>query len=502
MKLSALSCFLPAIASFVVACSTTAEPVATVPVAPPVGTGPVAVEVDAGSDSETPVPVRKGCSTPLVALECARAKPAPVTREDVNAFLEEGAIPLRCDAKGKEKERLWDFQPLVDLYGSNKIFMMGEVHGTNEIGIVSALVFEQLAAKGLVNIVASELPMDYEPFLQRYVDEGDDAFARQVLDGSAPNFFGTTLTEAARTIVEGGKSLRVAAVDIPLNPRSAADVIQVLATKLSSHKATVLATLPTNPSQPPSGADMSAADAYFDLVIGKKQQICTELSVADCERLIAMTHALWASTLTYDDVSDSELWFERREEVIYFNLRSKMGAPADRMYLHMGAAHTDKFTFSAGSRMTHEHAFSKDRVFSVAPAYGSGSVIWYGQDMTLPGSPPTVVRSLTDSPAHPLFVPTVRPNASCQDNPLGKELEDMATRGGTRGESYDGYLHYGNLTSEMRPGDTKLSRSTPVADATTQSNRSRSLQSFRARIDRKERAAIAARAARTAKLRH
>src|SRR6185295_16976311 len=95
----------------------------------------------------------------------------------------------------------------------------------------------------------------------------------------------------------------------------AVQAIQQVAAKLTTQQQTVLATLPTSTSMPPSSADIAAANAYFDHIQTNRTQICAELETADCDRLIAMTHALWAVTLA-DEKDQNPEWFARREEVI------------------------------------------------------------------------------------------------------------------------------------------------------------------------------------------
>ena len=446
---------------------------------------PVAVQppqVDAGVQVEPPKdagPPVTSCSGALVDPTCPSTTPAPTAAAAIATFVKKSAIPLRCDGRGDEN--VWDVRPLVQLYGTQKMFMMGEVHGTNEIGILSSLVFEKLASEKLVNVVAFEMPMDLEPALQRYLDTGNDPMAQQILQYGAPNMFGSILTKTARALVVKGIPLRIGAVDIPYDPQTAVHAIQEVATKLTTQKDTVLATLPTSAGEPATPSDIAAANTYFDHIMSSKTAVCTELSAADCDRLVAMTHALWASTLS-SDRGDDQLWFARREEVIYYNLHTKMAAPTDRMFLHMGAFHTNKEEASAGSRMAKEYALTKGQVFSLAPAFGDGSVIWYGQDMDLPGAPQTITSALTSAPEHPFFISTTRPSTSCQKNPLGDEPEDF-TGGGTRGELYDGYIHYGKLTSERRPADTTFSRDSETAAT-------RSIGEFRARIQQRERRAI------------
>jgi hypothetical protein len=504
MKSTVIAGLLASFAGIVVACSASsdAEPRQDPPVTvlPDAGDASVA-EPDAAPDAPaTP----KQCSAPLVAPTCTTTKPAPTSAAAITKFVKDSAVPLRCDA-GNDAS-VWDVRPLVDLYGDQKMFMIGEVHGSNEIGIVSSVILEQLAAKDLVNVVGFEMPMDIESSFQHYIDTGKDALTEQYLPALAPNFFAVILTKTARELTKNGHPLRLAAVDVPFRPQSAADEIRAVAAKMATLQDFVLATLPTSNADPPSPGDVEKANAYFDHILANKFSICTELSAADCDRLVAMTHAFWASTARDEaDGGDQALWFERREQVIYYNMHAKMAAPTDRMFLHMGAAHTNKYVFSAGSRMATEYALTKGKVFSVAPAYGDGSVIWYGQDVDLPGEPTTVTTALTQAPGHPFFVSTTRPSAACEGNPLGAE-DEQTVGGGKRGELYDGYIHYGKLTSERRPKDTILAREGTSGSATngTESTNAqvRALAAFRARIEKKERSALAAGAlTRTSKLR-
>jgi len=103
-------------------------------------------------------------------------------------------------------------------------------------------------------------------------------------------------------------------------------------------------------------------------------------------------------------------------------------------------------------------------------------------EVDLPGDPQTITTGLSQKPAHPVFVSTTRPSAACEDNPLGEELEDRTGAGGTRKDAYDGYIHYGALTSERNPSDTTYSRDSGMVAK---------LRAFRASLERNERAAKA-----------
>jgi hypothetical protein len=266
--------------------------------------------------------------------------------------------------------------------------------------------------------------------------------------------------------------------------------IETLATKLSTQKSLVLSTLP-RASTPPGAKDFQDANAYFDLVTSKQADVCAELSPEDCERFEGLVHALWASTLVHDpNEAESEKWFARREVSIYANLKAAMRDPNRRMYLHMGAFHTNKLSASAGSRMAHEFPQTKDRVFSVGPAYGKGSVVYYGQEVSLQAEPRMLTEAVGDAPGDPLLVSTSRPGKTCEQNPLGQEQEDRVIGQGQREDVFDAYLHYGVLTSERRPDQTTLSRESRVIGGT--------FAAYRARIERSEARMVTIRAARAA----
>lgn len=458
-----------------------------------VGTGAAcggSITVDAPSDAGVVEPVvtdasvdrqspngEGSCERPPAPTKCASPGPAPSTPQAVSALLEGIGEPIRCTSGTKG---LWDLRGLVDLYGENRIFMMGEVHGSNEIGIVSSLVFEELAQKGLVNVLGYELPMDFEAPIQRYVDTGSDPVGEQVVQSLAPNMFGSILTDVARDQVKSGKKIRIAAVDVPTTTELPSAAVREIAQKLTTQRGVVLDTLPTYASDAPTADELARTRTYFDTIMAKKGDICAELTPADCDRLVAMTHALWVAAFAYDEATaQGQEWFARREEVIFYNMRQAMPKAEDRMYLHMGAFHTNKHSDSAGSRMAKEYPLTKGKVLSVAPAYGDGSVIRYGSDQRLPGEPRTLTRAFGDEPNQPLFVATNRPGqTSCETNPLGLEPDEEVIGTGTRGQLYDGYIHYGKLTSEGRPRDAVLTRDDKVVG--------RALQAFRARIDRAE----------------
>jgi len=334
---------------------------------------------------------------------------------------------------------------------------VGEVHGTNEIGLVSARILEELAMQGLVNVVAMELPMDFESHFQTWVETGNESTAELLLGQFAPNFFGTLLPKKARELRDV-RPLRLGFVDAPYGTDLPIAAIQALAEGLTSQRAAVLDTLPAPLpwTDQPSTEYISAAQAYDAQIHTNLSAICAELDEASCDRLDVMTTAIWVAVSLWDNATNMDTWFERREQVIYYNLR-QMLAPTDaRMHLHMGAFHTNKYATSAGSRIAREFPATLDRVFSVAASYGGESVIWYGQEVPLDAYPMVVDEPLLDASSDPYFMSTSRPSVACVGNPLSGLPEDVA--GGTMAETYDGYLHFRRLTPETRPEDAQLEK--------------------------------------------
>ncbi len=414
---------------------------------PPV---PATAAPPAGEPEPGAKPPVTECGTKVPAPRCSALTAAPRDPAKVSSFVTESAIPLRCDVAGSDAA--WNVQPLVELFADNKVFMMGEVHGQNEIGIVSAVVFETLAAKNLVNVLALEVPMDLEPDFQRYVDTGRDLTVAKVAS-QVPNMFVVTLLKAARALKQKGISVRVVGVDIPEDPQFAAREIKAIAAKLTTQRAAVLDTLPSTFGTPSSIADI---DAYFDAVTAKKDSICSELSPADCDRLIAMTNALWCSV--HGRSRKDDLRYGRREEAIYSNIKTAITSDA-RMYLHMGSEHTTKRgtvapgRAGAGARLSNENEATRGKVIAIGPAWSPGSTVFYaGAETEASATDFSVTTAFPAPPAQPMFVSTLAPSARCEANPIGAEV----TEDGPRGEVFDGYIHYGKLTPENRPGDTVL----------------------------------------------
>lgn len=384
---------------------------------------------------------------PLPGQQCGSVGPAPSTPTEIAAFINSSARPLLCE------EDLVDLRAIDALFSGNAVFMMGEVHGTNEIGKLSAALFERLAVESGVHTVAFEMPMDFQIAFQNYINTGSDWEAEQILAYSADNMFLSTLTSKAREMVQDGLPISIALIDAPYGTAIPIAAIRNAAQGLTTYRSLVLDSLPAPMSayESPTAQYVDDVIAYTDAVLADISAICTELVTRDCDTVTNMAHAMWTAVSMFDAAVDQDLWFARREEVIYYNLRQQLPDAGAKMYLHMGAFHTNKMEMSAGSRLVNEYDITRGKVVSVAAAWGTGSQIWYQQIMTLEPSPPVIAQSLQDSAFNPYFVSTTLPGVDCTENPLRDAYDD--TFYAPMGQLYDGYFHIRQLTPETRPGD-------------------------------------------------
>ncbi len=386
----------------------------------------------------------------LPGLECAGVGPAPTAPDEVAAHISDSARPLLCE------EDLVDLRAIDALFSGKSVFMMGEVHGSNEIGTLSARLFEQLVVESGVRTVAFEMPMDFQTAFQSYIDTGSDWEVEQILTYSADNMFINTLTSKAREMVDRGFPITIALIDAPYGTAVPIAAIQNAAQGLVTYRSLVLDSLPAPmaAAEYPTAQYVDEVIAYTDAVLADIGAICSELDARDCDTVTNMAHAMWTAVSMFDSMVDQELWFAVREEVIYYNLRQQLPDAGTKLYLHMGAFHTNKLEMSAGSRLAQEYDVTRGNVVSVAAAWGAGSQIWYQQVVTLEPSPPVVAQSLQGVAFNLHFVSTTLPGVDCMENPLRAAYDD--TFFAPMGELYDGYFHIRQLTPETRPDDIIL----------------------------------------------
>ncbi len=410
------------------------------------------------------------------SAECTSLREAPTESHEISNFIQDVALALRSG----DKEMNWNFQPLIEAFGSHKVFMFGEAHGSNEFGIVSARLLESLVKSQRINVIALEAPMDYAKEMQHYVDtgEGDPAkFYMEFRIGEIPqNSFWVILPRMARQLTLQGFRLRIHPTDNPFRTEPALKEIKSLAAQMTpAHSAFLLGILP-----PPTTAtsatpeDGKKADDFYNQVHAQKAQLCADLIQTQCDRLLAQTSAIWVSTKSMLVRGLDAEWVRRREELTYANVRALMTKPEDRLYMHVGAFHTNKLPRTIRGLKTisgmleNDFPLTRGQVFTLAPAFGAGSVsatnwsTFPPKDFTWKSGMPTpIVKALSETPSHPLFISAVQPSSECQTNPLKTMIDkitakEFATEEKPLGEMYDGFIHFGRLTSDRRPGDTKL----------------------------------------------
>ena len=400
-----------------------------------------------GADGGTPAT----CYTVPVTPTCMNTSPAPTSSTAINAFIQGAAIPLRCGASPQQ----WDIRALVELFADNRMFAMGEVHGSNEIGITSSHILDGLVNAGVINVVGVELPMDLQDTFAAWVDQGDP-FGDQIIESFALNMFGRILPEHVKVLRAAGHDVTIALLDSPYGSDVPTARIRALGASLTQNRAAVLDALPTPFSmwEQATQQDFDNAQTYLNGIEANLQAICAELDAVQCDELHAMARAIWVAAGL--GLVDQDAWFAMREEVIYFNMQDFMRAQTDRMYLHMGAFHTNRYSESAGSRMARENPATLGRFFSVGPAYGTGSAIYYSGVQQLPRSPDGVAPALDAIGADPVFISSILPNAECTDTPIATMVEDVSLA--PAAETLDGYVHIRRLTPETQPTSATVLR--------------------------------------------
>lgn len=409
----------------------------------------VANDISITPDS-APIPSR--CYDKEYNQVCNALDPAPNTDSEISAYIEKNAYLLKCNQQT-------DLSLFNDLFANNQVFMMGEVHGSNEIGIMSDALFEYLVRNKGITTVAFEIPMDFQESFQSYVDTGMmDNTLSQIFPYYSANDFTVRLTEKARQLKLEGYPITIVPVDFSYGTETPIKKIKEVATKLNTYNATVLDSIPTTTTafDFPTEEYIQSVQSYTDNILNQISTICTELNEDDCDTLTNMLHATWVAATVYDYNTDQEEWFERREYVIYYNLRQALKSSETKLYLHMGAFHTNKSESSAGSRIAHEYEITKNKVFSVAAAWGDGSQINYSYVMDVPADPEIIDEALSSKTTGPYFISTTYPGTDCVTNPLPNIYLDKDDFKGTMDQLYDGYIYIRQLTPDTFPDSSTL----------------------------------------------
>jgi hypothetical protein len=170
------------------------------------------------------------CGTQPSLPTCPTTTPAPTQNAEIEAFVTDNAVALRCnEPNGKEG---WDFQTLLEASAERNLFMTGEVHGSDEIGPMSAALLKTLARAGRVDVVAIEMPMEWSDDADEWVVSGTGFFGQYVLPMVAPAMMWKALPSAAQELHAEGITLPIVGVDFPYDLAAINEEIETIAAGL------------------------------------------------------------------------------------------------------------------------------------------------------------------------------------------------------------------------------------------------------------------------------
>lgn len=407
---------------------------------------------------------------PSLLPACDSTEPAPADAAGMAAFIGQNAVSLR---DGED----WNFDIFVDQMARQRILMMGEVHGSKEIGTASADLMEALVRERGVNTIVLEIGMDGTDAMNDYVRTGNDAAGSPIkefgFDMYSEAMFRKSLPRRARQLYEEGFDIHLVGVDSPQRLAWVNEQLTAMAQTMSAEAAAIIMdTMPAALEMADYGftgikdAYVVQARTYKDKVLGKLDQLCAELDEAGCERLEFLAYGLYIGALFNSEsfmmaaMSGQETqelmdWMKEREELIFYNFRIAMEAPETRVYAHMGAAHTSKGDWNVAAMMQDDYEPTVGRVYTTTPAWGEGSKIFYGiSTQNLPASPTMVASALSQLPEDNYFLATHNPGEGCVANPMSEQALDGLE--GTYGGAYDAFFWFRVLTpdtpSYFKPG--------------------------------------------------
>ncbi|MDX9721178.1 MAG: hypothetical protein RBU37_10560 [Myxococcota bacterium] len=403
------------------------------------------------------------CGGLIELSECSSIAPAPTDSAEITSWIQGFNEPMHCRIDGAD---VYNFDVIIDDYGDDQLFMFGEVHGSKQLGHMSAALFEELVRRGLVNSLTMEVGMDMGEAMLEYVQTGAgkliSVYDYESLFG--PDMFARTLMQSARELYLQGYVFDVFGSDVPMSLAWTYDELMKLINLMSPENQTI-----AKSGMPPSRAmgtflsaqQVSAYASYSTHIQSSLPGLCTELSAEQCERLAILAEANWCSAFQNSEYAwfGSELqwaeFFRRREAVIYYNYRLHMPDASTRAYTHMGAAHTSKNDTilggepSVGYRLENLYPITQNAVYNTTPGNGPNSRIVYGwQTISLPVDPVAVSNALAAESPLAFYVSTHRPDESCVGNPLiGLPNVSDPT---LVSDDYDAWVFYKRLTEEAR----------------------------------------------------
>ncbi len=407
------------------------------------------------------------CGYPELAV-CEASTAAPTTKTAISNFVMNNAFRLRCAEAG---EGGWDFSVYGEEFAGQQAFFMGEVHGSNEIGQTSADLFEYLVRNHGVRVLALEIGMDTTADLQDFVATGDPASMQATgSDMYGDNMFRQLLPERAHELVLEGYEIDVVGVDVPQRLAWVNEQLEDVAGGMDDPVAAglLLETLPPPREIQSYGmfgletAYVDQAEIYYQMVMDNLEAICAALEdEEECEKVEYLAYSLWigAVFVSQDFMmgsmggGDQSLMMQmmmEREQILIWTFEQAIPSDDTRLYAHMGAAHASKGSWNVAGQLDKFYPITKNQVYTVTPAYGPGSAIFYGySSQSLPTEPKILGEALSTMPEDRYFLSTGSPGLDCTANPYKDEV--VIGMGGQYGSSYDSFLFYRQLTAD-KPG--------------------------------------------------
>ena len=427
------------------------------------------VEPEIADDVSAP-PVEEppgACHTPDLAV-CEEVSPAPSEEAAIQSFAVNNAFRLVCpEATGDG----WDFTIFHREFQDHQVFFMGEIHGSNEIGPASSALFEYLVRYAGVTVLALEIGMDTSVAMNEYVQTGSPSAAQGFgMDQYSDVMFRKVLPEKARTLVEEGYNITVVGIDVPGRLAWVNEQMQELSDGISDQQVQglLLDTLPPPKNEEDYGmlgldnAYVALAEDYYSHVMDNLEIICTAFDEADCERVEYLAYSLWIGAVFVSqdfmmgamgggDQAALMAMMMEREQILLWNYKNILPDSDTKVYSHVGAAHASQAGWNVAGQLSQHYGPTKDRIYSVAPAYGPGSKVFYGiMTQSVPTEPAVAGESLAGLPEKNYYLSTVHPGLDCSGNPFLDE--PVPQLGNMYGTSWDAFFFYSQITADSPGG--------------------------------------------------
>jgi len=395
----------------------------------------------------------RDASTPPLA--CAELLPAPDTVRGFDAFVAETAVALaRGDRAGGSQ---LDLSPVVAASRRAKVVMLGEIHGSREIGELSVELLREMLRTSRVDAVALEIQMDLRDALAEYVATGGGAIeTTYAMSAWDKNAYYDLVVEARRQAAQG-RPIEAVGLDVPLNLGWVHDQITAIAATAGRDDVRKMITgplperLPYDPFAPrvPPGY-IGAAAAYVEELAERRQAICGAFEPSTCDHLFALVDALELGARRAAGGQKQGNYYGRREALMAHNMKRILYSGGEKRVLaHLGAYHAGKTGSTLAKRLASDERLGDAGVYTLSMSFGGGSVLKYGARVVRAGpSSDGLSDALGALPSDRYLVSTRDPSAQCVANPIaGKPMP--SGQGGTPstfGEAYDAVLWYRQLT--------------------------------------------------------